>query len=82
MRAETGTGKTLAYLLPLFSRIDLAQAAIQVVIVAPTHELAILRRYRGILGLARLDANVFFSPRMRDLVMQLRELEIIQIHWT
>lgn len=41
LRSETGTGKTLAYLLPLFSRIDPAQAATQVVIVAPTHELAI-----------------------------------------
>jgi superfamily II DNA/RNA helicase len=41
LRAETGTGKTLAYLLPLFSRIDPALAATQVVIVAPTHELAI-----------------------------------------
>src|SRR5258708_8686921 len=41
LRAETGTGKTLAYLVPLFTRIDPAQAATQVVIVAPTHELAI-----------------------------------------
>src|SRR5882762_11518252 len=41
LNAETGTGKTLAYLLPLFMRIDPAQAATQVVIVAPTHELAI-----------------------------------------
>src|SRR5882762_5407273 len=41
LRAETGTGKTLAYLLPLFCRLDVAQAATQVVIVAPTHELAI-----------------------------------------
>ena len=41
LRAETGTGKTLAYLLPLFSRIDRALSATQVVIVAPTHELAI-----------------------------------------
>jgi superfamily II DNA/RNA helicase len=39
--AETGTGKTLAYLLPLFCRVDAALAATQVVIVAPTHELAI-----------------------------------------
>ena len=39
--AATGTGKTLAYLLPLFMRIDPAQSATQVVIVAPTHELAI-----------------------------------------
>jgi superfamily II DNA/RNA helicase len=41
LNAETGTGKTLAYLLPLFTRIDPAQAATQMVIVAPTHELAI-----------------------------------------
>jgi len=41
LNAETGTGKTLAYLLPLFTRIDAAQAATQVVIIAPTHELAI-----------------------------------------
>jgi superfamily II DNA/RNA helicase len=41
LNAETGTGKTLAYLLPLFMRIDPAQPATQVVIVAPTHELAI-----------------------------------------
>jgi len=41
LNAETGTGKTLAYLLPLFTRMDPMQAATQVVIVAPTHELAI-----------------------------------------
>jgi len=41
LNAETGTGKTLAYLLPLFARIDAATAATQVVVVAPTHELAI-----------------------------------------
>jgi superfamily II DNA/RNA helicase len=41
LHAETGTGKTLAYVLPLFARLDVAQAATQVVIVAPTHELAI-----------------------------------------
>ena len=35
LHAETGTGKTLAYLLPLFARIDAEQAATQVVIVAP-----------------------------------------------
>jgi superfamily II DNA/RNA helicase len=39
--AETGTGKTLAYMLPLFCRVDAALAATQVIIVAPTHELAI-----------------------------------------
>lgn len=41
LHAETGTGKTLAYLLPIFSRIDVNEAATQTIIVAPTHELAI-----------------------------------------
>ena len=41
LNAETGTGKTLAYLLPLFDRLDVRRAETQVVIVAPTHELAI-----------------------------------------
>jgi len=41
LHAETGTGKTLAYLLPVFCGIDPALAATQAVIVAPTHELAI-----------------------------------------
>ena len=41
LHAATGTGKTLAYLLPIFARLDAAQAATQAVIVAPTHELAL-----------------------------------------
>jgi len=38
--AETGTGKTLAYLLPIFGNIDPAVANAQAIILAPTHELA------------------------------------------
>jgi len=41
LHAETGTGKTLAYLLPIVCRLDIGLAATQAVIVAPTHELAI-----------------------------------------
>lgn len=41
LNAETGTGKTLAYLLPIFSRLDATVPATQAIIVAPTHELAI-----------------------------------------
>ena len=38
--SETGTGKTLAYLLPALLRVDTGQRALQVVVVVPTHELA------------------------------------------
>lgn len=38
--AETGTGKTLAYLLPIFQQIDPAISNAQAIVLAPTHELA------------------------------------------
>ncbi|KGN00888.1 helicase [Clostridium novyi A str. 4570] len=38
-QSQTGTGKTLAYLLPLFQKIDSTKREIQVIILAPTHEL-------------------------------------------
>lgn len=41
LSAPTGTGKTLAYLLPVFCHLAPAEAATQAIIVAPTHELAI-----------------------------------------
>lgn len=39
--AQTGTGKTAAFALPLLSRLDLSKAKPQVLILAPTRELAI-----------------------------------------
>ena len=39
--AQTGTGKTLAFLLPLFQILDLNSNSIQALIIAPTRELAI-----------------------------------------
>jgi superfamily II DNA/RNA helicase len=40
INAETGSGKTLAYVLPLFQVLDCEKRAAQVLILAPTHELA------------------------------------------
>lgn len=40
-QAQTGTGKTAAFALPLLSRLDLAKAEPQVLVLAPTRELAI-----------------------------------------
>ena len=39
--AETGTGKTLAFLLPIFDKMNQKSKNIQTLIVAPTRELAI-----------------------------------------
>ncbi len=39
-QSETGSGKTFAYLLPLFQKIDLELRKTQIIILTPTHELA------------------------------------------
>ncbi len=39
--AQTGTGKTAAFALPLLNRIDLKRAAPQVLVLTPTRELSI-----------------------------------------
>lgn len=39
--AQTGTGKTLAFLLPIFQDIDVEDESIQGLIITPTRELAI-----------------------------------------
>lgn len=41
LQAQTGTGKTLAFLLPILQRIDPEQPRAQALIVAPTRELAL-----------------------------------------
>ncbi|MDF2499866.1 MAG: box helicase domain protein [Anaerosporomusa subterranea] len=39
-QSATGTGKTLAYLLPLFHKIDSSKREMQALVLAPTYELA------------------------------------------
>lgn len=40
-QAQTGTGKTAAFSLPILERIDLNQTAVQALILTPTRELAL-----------------------------------------
>src|SRR4029450_8673779 len=40
-QAQTGTGKTAAFALPLLSRLDLKRAGPQILVLTPTRELAI-----------------------------------------
>lgn len=39
--AHTGTGKTLAFLIPIFEKINLEKREMQAIILAPTHELVV-----------------------------------------
>ena len=61
LNAETGTGKTLAYLLPLFCRLQVNRPT-QVVVVAPTHELAI-QIQRQCTDLAQHSGRAMFFGR-------------------
>ncbi len=40
-RSHTGSGKTIAFLLPLFAKINVEKRENQVLILAPTHELVV-----------------------------------------
>src|ERR1700754_4850879 len=40
-QAQTGTGKTAAFALPILSRLDLASKVTQALVLVPTRELAI-----------------------------------------
>lgn len=62
VQSETGTGKTLAYLLPLLHKVKTAAREMQAIILVPTHELAI-QVQRIIEGLARQsDIKVTSTP--------------------
>lgn len=51
-QSPTGTGKTLAYLLPIMQKIDPAKREAQALVLAPTHELAvqIMRQFETVAG--------------------------------
>lgn len=41
IQSQTGSGKTLSYLLPLFAKIEPSRAAIQALVIVPTRELGL-----------------------------------------
>lgn len=75
-QAQTGTGKTAAFALPILSRIDLKQKDTQVLVLAPTRELAIqvaeaFQRYASYLK----DFHVLPIYGGQDYGTQLRQLK-------
>lgn len=75
-QAKTGTGKTLAFVLPILEKIDPESSDVQALIVAPTRELAlqITTEIKKML-VQREDINVLAIYGGQDVAQQLRKLK-------
>ncbi|MFF2090373.1 DEAD/DEAH box helicase [Paenibacillus sp. NPDC058174] len=73
-QAQTGTGKTIAFALPILQRIDVTKEQVQALILTPTRELAIqitseLKKLAPVVG-----AKVLAAYGGQDVVAQIRKL--------
>lgn len=74
-QAQTGTGKTLAFVLPILEKIDTTKPYVQALIVTPTRELA-LQITQEVKKLASLvNANVLAAYGGQDVDQQIKKLK-------
>ena len=74
-QAQTGTGKTLAFLLPILEKVSGKQPYIQALIVTPTRELA-LQITTELKKLAfKVNANVLAAYGGQDVEQQIKKLK-------
>ncbi|MEB3350292.1 MAG: DEAD/DEAH box helicase [Cyanobacteriota bacterium] len=75
-QAQTGTGKTAAFGLPLLARLDLQQRGVQVLVLTPTRELALQVAEAISSYAARMDGvkvlAIYGGADFRDQIQQLR----------
>lgn len=74
-RAQTGTGKTLAFLIPLAEKIDVKKAYVQALVITPTRELAqqIAGEFKKIIGDSAI--KVLAVTGGRDFELQKNKLD-------
>lgn len=74
-RAQTGTGKTLAFLVPLAEKIDVKKSYVQALVITPTRELAqqIANEFKKITGDSEI--KVLAVTGGRDFELQKNKLE-------
>ncbi|MGL5329526.1 MAG: DEAD/DEAH box helicase [Peptostreptococcaceae bacterium] len=73
--AQTGTGKTLAFLLPIFESIDPSKDFVQALIVSPTRELAIQITNEANKLKEGKDINVLSAYGGKDIGSQIKKLD-------
>lgn len=77
-QSETGTGKTLAYLLPMVQSVDTQKKETQGLILAPTHELALqinqqIERLAQNTGLSITSAAIIGNVNINRQIDKLKE---------
>jgi ATP-dependent RNA helicase DeaD len=73
--SQTGTGKTLAFLLPIFENISSEINEVQVLIVTPTRELAIQITEEAMKLKKGKDINILAAYGGKDIGSQLKKLK-------
>lgn len=73
-QAQTGTGKTLAFMLPILEKIDVTKDYIQALIVTPTRELA-LQITKEAKKYASFDVCILSAYGGQDIEGQVRKLK-------
>ncbi len=74
--AQTGTGKTAAFSLPIIERVDCNNKKVQVLVLCPTRELA-LQITKDILSYSKYISDLYVTPVYggADIVKQIKELK-------
>jgi superfamily II DNA/RNA helicase len=73
--AQTGTGKTLAFMLPIFENIDPEQESVQCLIITPTRELAIQITDEANKLTKTKNINILAAYGGKDIGTQIRKLK-------
>lgn len=82
VHAETGSGKTLTYLLPMFEKIDTTKRETQVLILAPTHELVmqIADQAKLLASNSNMDVTAFSLIGEVNIQKQIKNIKAIKPH--
>ena len=73
--AQTGTGKTLAFLLPIFENVSMDINSVQALIITPTRELAIQITEEALKLKQAKDINILAAYGGKDIGSQLKKLK-------
>ena len=74
-QAQTGTGKTLAFLLPIMEAADLKKTFVQALIITPTRELAIQITAEARKFMKNMGLNILAAYGGQDVEQQIRKLK-------